>query len=289
MKLFKKSSWFGMFMACMGLIVCLGVIRQIFELRSYNSDVETAPLSSTNSRHGESFLQNLVNEYFDGVIVPSGNNDATSLESTVIRCDGDQDLNATCLFSNIYVHEGSTTPHAYVIRGSETSLRFKNLPRLQYYGTYDGGDKIIIDEYDSQENLVTAARDAVRYSSDLTAAFFTYWPQNIGHGIFDGIWGIFVGMVRMGLKDDAPFHPYLVKCLRDDEGEFGTSNWGEIAVSKVYHAISLEDSLSVCEHGRLGSNYKSFGGSVRFPLFIHGNGHLGARYVFHLFMSVKTV
>jgi hypothetical protein len=262
----------------------------------------------------QSPLQRLVDQYFDGVIVEkniaeSNESDLAliSHESVVVRCDGEPDLNSTCLFSNIYVHEGASTPCAYVIKGSPSANRFKNLPRLQYYGTYEGNDEIKVVEYGSKEQLLAAAREADRFPSDLTAAFTTRAPQNIGHGIFDGIWGIFVGMVRMGLKDTAKFHPYLVKCVDEKNPrygrEFGLNNFGESVVNEVYRALSLEDSLSACEPGRLGHHAPPNGGmsdevsllpfqslhnslsshfclgSVRFPLFVHGNGHLGQRNV----------
>jgi len=223
-------------------------------------------------------LQALVDQYFEGVVVTPSDISSSDAESMVIRCDGDPILNATCLFSNIYVHKGSSVPHAYVIKGSQSAEQFKNLPRLQYYGTYDGDDKIIVDEYDSEEELLAAARDANKFSDDLTAAFTTWWPHNFGHGIFDGIWPIFIGLVRMGLKVDAPFHPYLVRCVDPlKEQEFGGNNFAEGVVLDIYQAVSFS-TVSACEPGQLGYQQQvDAQGSTRFPLFIYGNGHLGQR------------
>ena len=253
--------------------------------------LDKEPVNSNSTfkmmKHSDAILslQNLVDQYFEGVAVTSeisSSGALTDAESMVLRCDGDNppphDLNATCLFSNIYVHKGSSTPHAYVIKGTQSAEQFKNLPRLQYYGTYDGNDKIIVDEYDSKEELLAAARDADKYPNDLTAAFTTWWAHNVGHGIFDGIWPIFVGLVRMGLKDDAPFHPYLVRCMNPaKEQEFGGNNFAEGVVLDTYRALSFS-TVSACEPGHLGyRQVDAHGGSVRFPLFVYGNGHLGQR------------
>lgn len=219
-------------------------------------------------------LQQLVNQYFDGVIVetPKGNRSEPdyypSLESTVIKCNGDLDFNATCLFSNIYVREGSTVPWAYVVKGSESARRFEALPDLQlcgyscdlFYGNVR--NPIAVDEFETKDQLIAATKNATLYPTGLTAGFAAFYPVNIGHGIFDGIWGIFVGLVRMGLKDDAPFHPLLLEC-----------RWGSSFgfVSDIFRAASLENSLSACKP----PNPK--GGSVRFPLFALGNGHIAQR------------
>mmetsp|Transcript_7304 Transcript_7304/g.18146 ORF Transcript_7304/g.18146 Transcript_7304/m.18146 type:complete len:984 (+) Transcript_7304:71-3022(+) len=246
-----------------------------------HSQTSTSNSTFEMGRNNGISLQTLVDQYFEGVAVTPEISSSPSLidsESMVLRCDGDPHFNATCLFSNMYVHKGSSKPHAYVIKGTQSAERFKNLPKLQYYGTYDGNDKVIVDEYDSEEELLAAAKDADKFANDLTAAFTTFWPHNVGHGIFDGIWAIFVGLVRMGLKDDAPFHPYLVRCVNPaNEQEFGGNNFAEGVVLDIYHALSVS-TVSACEPGQLGYQQVSeHGGSVRFPLFVYGNGHLGQR------------
>lgn len=234
----------------------------------------------SNDQHDSDILplQNLVNRFFRGIEVEFA---PSKYESEVIKCQGTPDLNATCLFSNIYVNEQSLTPHAFVIQGSASATRFKSLPNLQLYGTYEGDDRVIVNEFESKEDLVLAAKSSIKHPSDLTAAFTTLWPHNIGHGIFDGIWAIFVGLVRMGLKDDAPFHPYLMRCVDPlNEKDFGLNNFGEGFVSDIYRALSLENSLSACQPGRLGRGYyqsDDAGLLFRFPLFVFGNGHLGQR------------
>ena len=68
------------------------------------------------------------------------------------------------------VNKQSLTPHAFVIQGSASATRFKSLPNLQLYGTYEGDDRVIVNEFESKEDLVLAAKSSFKHPSDLTAA-----------------------------------------------------------------------------------------------------------------------
>ena len=201
-----------------------------------------------------------------------------SLESDVLKCVGISGFNATCLFANLYTHEGTREIYAYVVQGSERAQRFSELPELHLYGSYNNKMFLPIVEFDSIDDLNAAAQLAKVFPG-LTAAFESWWPHNIGHGIFDGIWHIFVGLVELGLKSDAPFNPYLYICdeNEDAEKEFGSGHWGKRMVRETYEAVALGGSLSVCEPGRLGRRAASIGGKNRLELTALGSGHKGQR------------
>jgi len=151
---------------------------------------------------------------------------------------GDEEWNATCAFANIYHMADSSAPTAFVVKDSLQAKSFETLPKLTYYGTYKGNDPLQIKTFAS-------------------------------------IWPVFIGLTRMGLRPNAPFHPFLTRCNSPDETKvFGKNNPGEKFNADIYRALSLENSLSVCRPGSLGLPKKGQVASYRFPIFVYGSGHM---------------
>lgn len=214
-----------------------GQIHSTTDQITFDKGEEVTPFYSRIEESSNSSRSLLLEDLFFNASQFAPNPDDESLESKILHCVGTPSFNATCLFANIYTREGSKMPLAYTVKGSDSWAQFKKLPPFHFYGTYEIANDVAVVEFDTLEDLNAAAWPAKTFTG-LTALFDSLWPFNVGHGIFDGVWHVFVGLVELGLKPRAPFTPFLWKC--DANGKlFAAEHWGERIVRDLYQAMSL--------------------------------------------------
>mmetsp|Transcript_21888 Transcript_21888/g.60849 ORF Transcript_21888/g.60849 Transcript_21888/m.60849 type:complete len:674 (+) Transcript_21888:63-2084(+) len=176
---------------------------------------ETAPrllLQSTASTN----LRNSNNS-----VEASASSSSSLPETTLIRCVGTPGFNETCLFRNMYWIRGDYQPVAVVLTNSTAARQLRALSPIHLYGTYDEVEvhSLRIRPVASPSELQSLHDQAIRRPIKLTAAYSCLTPHNIGHGIWDCVWPLFVGLNELGILSspedddedhDVPFQPIML-------------------------------------------------------------------------------
>jgi len=126
--------------------------------------------------------------------VPSQPSQDKSTAETTWRCVGESH-NRSCVFRNLYFSEGDYRMFlTYEQTLGDISLRRAN----KYEGTWVPRPQ----RFQSSQAIADhVASKLLLEEAGLSVHFNPLFPQNIGHGIFDGLYPAFVATVRLGLQD----------------------------------------------------------------------------------------
>ena len=195
----------------------------------------------------------------------------SSCETQVLKCAGISDLNATCLYANLYIHVPQKRYTAYTVRGSASDcwFRFNQTiikPNGMGYTSYTVKVQQFptaqaLDEYCQQEEQEHSPNDG------LYAVLETNY-NNIGHDLFDGLWPMYLGMVELGMKPTADFHVVVTSLsIR------GAADFSEEALQAIAHGrvTTLFGQKSLTNMKNSSKN------DVRLPLAVMGAGRRGQR------------
>mmetsp|Transcript_13522 Transcript_13522/g.37357 ORF Transcript_13522/g.37357 Transcript_13522/m.37357 type:complete len:579 (-) Transcript_13522:95-1831(-) len=196
-------------------------------------------------------------------------------ETGVVKCVGTPQFNETCLFRNMYWIQGEKYPTAFVLQNSSAHQNLKGLAPLHLLGVYDITFRLpTIQSVSSEQDLRAKHKNSLSIPG-LTVFYDSECPQNVGHGIWDGVWPVFVGLKQLGLPDSVPFQPLMFN--------FGRKDHKMNLTREITKAISLGHEQMTGEPMNYNSRKRPVSSGIifRLDLFAMGSGHRGQRNMNH--------